>query len=93
MSNFSGEIFFGKILQLWLNENVWNYYIHQKECGGQSIKQTDTFEILNSWNTVNYFSIFVGILVLCTLNSLSPAFLVINNNNLSFFCLKDIKKM
>ena len=25
-------IFLWTILQLWLNENVWNFYIHQKEC-------------------------------------------------------------
>ena len=32
MPNFSAEILLWAILQLWLDENVWNYYIHQKEC-------------------------------------------------------------
>ena len=32
MLNFSAEIFFWRILQLWFNENVSNYYIDQKEC-------------------------------------------------------------
>ena len=31
MSTFLAEIFLWTILQLWLNENVWNYYVHQKE--------------------------------------------------------------
>ena len=31
---FLGRDFPWTILQLWLNENVWNYYIHQKECVG-----------------------------------------------------------
>ena len=50
MSNFSAEIFFWTILQLWLHEIVWNYYIHQKEYEG-----IDAFEILNSWNTLYHF--------------------------------------
>ena len=59
MSNFSVEIFLWTILQLWLNENVWNYYIHQKECVVLTVNQKiDTFEIFNSWNTLYIFSIF-----------------------------------
>ena len=34
MSNFLAEIFLWTILQLSLNENVWNYYAHQKGCVG-----------------------------------------------------------
>ena len=34
MLNFSAEMFFWTILQLSFNENVWNYYIDQKECLG-----------------------------------------------------------
>ena len=30
--DFSAEIFLWTILQLWLSENVWNYYIRQNEC-------------------------------------------------------------
>ena len=52
MSNFSAEIFIWTILQLWLNENVLNYYIHQKKCVGLRVnqKKNDSFEIFNSWN-------------------------------------------
>ena len=42
-------------------------------------KKKDIFEIFNSWNTLYLYS--VGILVLCTLNTLSPVFSGINNNN------------
>ena len=37
MSNFLAEIFFWTILQLWLNENVWNYYNQQKEGVGLTV--------------------------------------------------------
>ena len=58
MSNFSAEIFLWTILQLWLDENVWNsFYIHQKECVGLTVnkKKIDTFEIFNSWNALYLF--------------------------------------
>ena len=35
----------------------------------------------------------VGILVLPTLNGVSPVFPAINNNNLFLFCLKDMEKI
>ena len=48
-----------------------------------------------SWNTL-YFSLYIQfscILVLRALNTLSPVFSSINNNNLFLFYLKDMEKM
>ena len=45
MLNFSAEIFW-TILQLSFNENIWNYYIDQKECLGLTVNQKYWF-ILN----------------------------------------------
>ena len=53
MSNFSAEIFLWAILQLWLNENVWNYHIYQKECVELTVIYT--FELSDSWNTLYLF--------------------------------------
>ena len=54
MSNFSAEIIFWTILQLWLNENVWNYYIHQKECVGLTVNKKNWYALI-SWNTLYLF--------------------------------------
>ena len=39
MLNFSADVFFWAILQLWFHENVWNYYIDQKECIGLTVNE------------------------------------------------------
>ena len=39
MLNFSADIFFWTILQLSFTENIWNYYIDQKECLGLTNNQ------------------------------------------------------
>ena len=55
-SNFSAEIFLWTILQLQLNENVWNYYSSKgmSRIDSQFLK-IYTFEIFNSWNTLYLF--------------------------------------
>ena len=59
MLNFSADIFFWTILQLSFTENIWNYYIDQKECLGltnnQKKKKKKEFEIFNSWYTLYLF--------------------------------------
>ena len=59
MLNFSADIFFWTILQLSFTENIWNYYIDQKECLGltnnQKKKKKKEFEIFNSWDTLYLF--------------------------------------
>ena len=42
MSNFSTKIFLWTILHVRLNENVWSFYIHQKEC----VRLTVTVSVL-----------------------------------------------
>ena len=39
MSSFSEEVFLWAILELCLNENVWNYYVHQKKCVRLTVNQ------------------------------------------------------
>ena len=96
LSNFSAEILFWTILQLWFNDNVWNYYIHQKECGGLTVNENGKYWYI--WNiqlnTLYLFLLYsVSILVWRTMNTPSPMFSGINNNNLFLFCLKDTEKM
>ena len=59
MLNFSADIFFWTILQLSFTENIWNYYIDQKEClrltNNQKKKKKKEFEIFNSWDTLYLF--------------------------------------
>ena len=49
--------------------------------------------MFNFWNNIPFSLYSVDILVLRTLNTLSTMFSGMNNNDLSFFCLKDIEKM
>ena len=54
-------------------------------------KKIDAFEIVNSWKHLMPSSLYSGgILVLLSLNILSPSSSGINNNYLFLFCLKDI---
>ena len=57
MLNFSADIFFWTILQLSFTENIWNYYIDQKECFRLTVnqKKKKKFEIFNSWDTLYLF--------------------------------------
>ena len=90
MSNFSAEIFLWTILQLWLNEYVWNYYIHQKECVEltSQLKKLMRLKYLILETPYTFFSIFSWyFIVLHTFNFLSPIFSGINNDNFSFFGL------
>ena len=48
------------------------------------------FEIFDSWNTLYLFPYIAGILLLHTLNTLSPMFLGINNNKFSFACFSNL---
>ena len=85
MLNFSAEIFFWRILQLWFNENVWNYYIDQKECVGVAVNPKKLIH-MKYW-ILPFLLYSVSILVLNTMNPLSILISGINNNNLFLFCL------
>ena len=85
MLNFSAEIFFWRILQLWFNENVWNYYIDQKECVGVAVNPKKLIH-MKYW-ILPFLLYSVSILVLSTMNPLSILISGINNNNLFLFCL------
>ena len=91
MSNFSAEIFLWAILQLWLNKKVWNYYIHQKEHVGLTVKwrKIIRFKYLILETTYTCFPVFSSyFIVLHTLNFLSPMFVLTTTTfpfNLSFF--------
>ena len=91
--NFSEEIFW-TILQLWSNENIRIILIKRNVLDWESIKKN--WFIWNIW-FLKYLIPFplylVSILVLSTMNTLSPLFWGINSNNLFLFCLKDIEKM
>ena len=57
------------------------------------MKNLDTFEIFNHWNTLYLFLLYsVSILVLRTMKTPSPMFSGINDNNLFLFSLKDKEK-
>ena len=56
------------------------------------MKKIDTFEIFNSGNTLYLFLYIQLVLVLHTLNTLSPMFASINDNNLSFFGLTNLSE-
>ena len=43
MPIFSAEIFLWTILQLWFDENFWNYYIYQKECVRLTVNQKNWY--------------------------------------------------
>ena len=78
--NFSAEIFFWTILQLRFNENVWNYYIHQKEfVDWQSIKILIYLKYLILGTPYTFFSCI----------QLAFSFYT---HNLFLFCLKYINR-